>query len=108
LVAVGSGCAYTSNKLTGTKGAAFTGFYKMASEKDSSPESGTLPQSWWQICFSSRFDRLVECEYRKADTNTTLVLTVKTHGFKGVVAAPPGTTGVRVVRDGDKYKTETF
>jgi len=109
LVAVCCGCAYTSNKLTGTKGAAFAGFYQMASEKNPSPESGTLPQSWWQSSFSvGEFNRLVECEYRKADTNTTLVLTVKTHGFKGVVAAPPGTTGVRVVRDGDKYKTETF
>ena len=108
-VAVGSGCAYTSKKLTGTKGAAFTGFYQMASEKNSTPESGTLPLSWWSSSFSvGEADRLVECEYRKADTNTTLVLTVKTHGFKGVVAAPPGTTGVRVVRDGDKYKSETF
>jgi hypothetical protein len=112
LVAVCCGCAYTSNKLTGTKGASYSGFYRMADMKptERQPESGTLPDSWWQstLYFGGPKPVLEECEYRKTDTNATLVLTVKTHGFKGVIAAPPGTTAVRVVHDGDKYKTETF
>src|SRR5471030_2385912 len=52
VLAVGSGCAYTSKKLTGTKGAAFSGFFQMTSVTNSTPESGTLPQSWWSSSFA--------------------------------------------------------
>ncbi len=107
-----TGCTITKAKLTGTEGATFSGYYRMTCTTNvvnlDGPQ-GKLPTGWFECCMGIFFfDRLQECEFLKTDTNTLLVLTLKTHGFKGAVSSPPGTSGVRVVRDGKKYIAETL
>jgi len=107
-----TGCTITKAKLTGTEGATFSGYYRMTSHTNvvnlDGPQ-GKLPTGWFEGSIGIfSFHRLQECEFLKTDTNTSLVLTLKTHGFKGAVAAPPGASGVRVVRDGKKYIAETL
>ena len=102
-----SGCTVTKCNLTGTQGGAVTGHVRMTS--GSAENSGTLPYTWsMSTLWMGEWNRIEECEYRKGNTNDLLLINVRTHGFKGEVSAPPGTTGVRVVRDGSTYRKETF
>jgi hypothetical protein len=108
-----SGCSSTSFEITGTKGAGFHGEYLDADGKHPIPIASDPPikiPTWWS---ETEFriigpNGLQRCEIRKDDTNALLVLTLKTHGFKGSVASPPGTTGVKVVRDGKRLTAETL
>lgn len=111
-VVVFAGCTVTKAKLTGTQGATVTGYYWFTTHTntvDVNGPQGKLPTDWFEASLGLfRHDQLQECSFRKTDTNTSLLLTLKTHGFNGSVAAPPGTSGVRVVRDGKHYVAETF
>jgi len=103
-----TGCTITKVKLTGTEGAAYKGHYRVSSG-GRQVHSGALPGGWLVYALGvGSWMRLEECEYHKADTNASLVLNYRTHGSKGVVTAPPGTEGVRVVREAKTYQTETF
>ena|SRR5215831_7594679 len=111
-ILAGSGCTFTKIKLTGTEGATFSGYYRMTDDDEKAATirvGGKLPRAWSQadLCFFA-FVRLEECEFRKADTNTSLVVSLKTHGFRGDIAAPAGVTGIRFKHDGKNCKTETF
>lgn len=107
VLVVCTGCTVTSFELTGTKGAEFRGEYTDAGGR--CPWNGKLPDSNWQASLGIiGFNRLQRCDFRKEDTNALLVLRLKTHGFKGSIAAPPGTKGVRVTRDGKKMAAECF
>lgn len=102
-----TGCTITYFDLTGTKGAKFRG--EVSQSYGTSPWVGNLPADNWQASLGIiGFNRLQSCEFLKDDTNAVLVLRLKTHGFKGSIAAPPGTAGVRVVRVGKNLKAETL
>jgi len=111
-VVVCGGCTVTKAKLTGTQGATVTGYYRFTTHTNTvnvDGPQGKLPTDWFESSLGLfGRDQLQECSFRKTDTKTSLLLTLKTHGFKGSVAAPPGTSGVRVVRDGKHYVAETF
>jgi len=104
-----AGCTVTKCKLTGSPGAAYKGYHRMNDQKDRESDSGKLPDFWFEVgCSVGFWRRLEECEYQKFNTNDCLMLKVRTHGFKGTIAAPPGTEGVRVSREGKAYRMETF
>ncbi|HEV2246162.1 MAG TPA: hypothetical protein VGW37_05870 [Terriglobia bacterium] len=113
VVLVCTGCSVTNFDLTGTKGAKFKGQVSY-SWTGTAPWDGKLPEDVWEGqglgigWVTVGFNRLQECEFLKVDTNTLLVLRLKTHGFKGSVTAPPGTAGVRVVRVGKRMVAETL
>ena len=107
LVGVFSGCTLTKCNLTGTEGGTVKGYHRMTASRDE--DTGTVPYMWCTCTlWLGEWNRLEECEYRKASTNDLLLLKVRTRGFKGQVSSPPGTSGVRVVREGDTYRKETF
>ena len=102
------GCTVTKCKLTGTQGASYEGYYQMTTGYPVT-NSAKLPDRWYNASLAfGGLDRLEKCEYRKSSTNDLLEVNLRTHGFKGIVIAPPGTEGLRIVREGKIYKAEVF
>ena len=110
LVMLLSGCSITRLKLTGTDGTRWSGYCLTDSDR--------VPMRWaerrlpgWYMESGMALgtsSRLKECEFRKHDTNGLLRLDVRTRGYRGVVSAPPGTTGVRVKREGGVFEAAAF
>jgi hypothetical protein len=108
IVSLLTGCTITKCKLTGTPGASYQGYVQMTTGYPQT-NYAKLPDSWSAASLAfGGLDRLEKCEYHKVNTNDSLVVNLRTHGFKGIAEAPPGTEGVRIVREGKGYKAETF
>jgi hypothetical protein len=105
-----AGCSKTTVRLTGTPGTYYSG--SILHECDPVPikkEHRSLPDADLTFgCFLGTSARLSSCEFRKEDTNAVLAADIHTKGFSGILTAPPGTTGVRLRRQGKIFSSDVF
>jgi len=103
-------CSKTTVRLTGTPGAYYSGYVLHDCDREPiQKDHRKLPDADVDFgLYLGTSVRLRECEFRKENTNTTLAAEIRTRGLKDTITAPPGTTGVRVKRQGNTFSSEVF